>query len=159
MLPIWPNSNVFPTRWLAITKLERTLNWRWACVVLLVDQWCWTAEIKKRFSYLLVHLGVQEGLGGLVYQRGPLIETKRGVRNPFGNDIKQTFTSLKVFFGIHLKCCTFVSRSCDTSNLFIPDRFMLLAVSWVQMCEGVNKRVEGQTGLTHLSSWGSGRTG
>lgn len=60
-------------------------------VVLVADD----AELQKskmRFSYLLVHLGVQQGLGGLVYQGGPLIETKKGVRSPPGNDIKQTFT-------------------------------------------------------------------
>lgn len=38
-----------------------------------------------------VHLGVQQGRGVLVYQGGPLIETKKEVRAP-GKDIRQTFT-------------------------------------------------------------------
>lgn len=37
-----------------------------------------------------VHLAVQQGRGVQVYQGGPLIETKRGVRAP-GNDIRQIF--------------------------------------------------------------------
>lgn len=49
---------------------------------------------KFNLSYLLVHLEVQQGLGGLVYQGSPLIETKKGVKKPPGYDIKQTSKAL-----------------------------------------------------------------
>lgn len=45
---------------------------------------------KKTFPHLLVHLGVQQGPGGLVSRGSPLIETKKGVNNPPGSDMKQT---------------------------------------------------------------------
>lgn len=69
-------------------------------------------QVNCRFSDSPVHLGVQQGRGVLVYQGGPLIETKKGVRAP-GNDIRQTFIDA---VRIHLGWRAFVSRSCDRSH-------------------------------------------
>lgn len=87
-------------------------------VVLVADD----AELQKskmRFSYLLVHLGVQQGLGGLVYQGGPLIETKKGVRSPPGNDIKQihgyNFSFTSISDGGHLCPGAVIHRTCSST--------------------------------------------
>lgn len=119
-------------RWLAITKLEMTgatLNRRWACVVLVVDQWCWTAEIKKEVFLLTGPPGGPGGPGAPGLPGGPFNWDKERSENPFWQWHQADVHKSQRLFHIHLKWWAFVSRSCDTSNLFIPDRFMLLAVS------------------------------
>lgn len=62
----------------------------WKPVPTSEDEWSdLDFQVIFRISDSPVHLGVQQGRGVLVYQGGPLIETKKGVRAP-GNDIRQT---------------------------------------------------------------------
>lgn len=106
-----------------------------------------------KFSYLLVHLGVQQDLGGLLYQGVPLIETKKRLNNPTAYDIKQICEAMSLL----LQQSQLV-RICVPELWYIvlvhpqwaADILLCFQSSFIHRCVREWIKVEGQADLSPL---------